>query len=74
MVAVIVSIAASVYLYREFQKQAQDISNIRTYSANMSKQVTHALSRDTAKQAKQVKQVKVETVTETESDEEDTDE
>jgi hypothetical protein len=52
MVAVVVSIAASVYLYREFQKQTQDISNLRTYSLNLSKQLTHTLPRDTVKQVK----------------------
>lgn len=46
MIAVVVSLLASAYLYREFQKQKQDMSTIQSYAVSMSKQLSQAPAND----------------------------
>lgn len=46
MVAIVVSLLASAYLYKEFQKQKTDMSTLKNYTANMSRQMTHAPAHD----------------------------
>lgn len=46
MVAVVVSLLASAYLYKELQKQKQDMSTIQSYTVSMSKQLSQAPAND----------------------------
>jgi mannitol-specific phosphotransferase system IIBC component len=49
MVAVVVSLLVSAYLYRELQKQKQDMSTIQSYTVSMSKQMSQAPANDAPK-------------------------
>lgn len=46
MVAIVVSLLASAYLYKELQKQKQDMSTIQSYTVSMSKQMSQAPAND----------------------------
>jgi hypothetical protein len=65
LLAVILTVAATYYLYTEMKRQKEDINNIRTY-------VSHKLARSPANDArKQPKKKPVEEVQEIEEEEED---
>lgn len=40
MVAIVVSLLASAYLYKEFQKQKTDMSTLKNYTANVPMQMS----------------------------------
>ena len=61
MVALIVSLAATYYLYNEMQKQKNDITAVRTF---LSKKISHTRANDT----KPVKEAEIEEDAEVESD------
>ncbi len=54
IVAVVVSLLASAYLYKELQKQKQDMSTIQSYTVSMSKQLSQAPANDAPPKKKQV--------------------
>ena len=61
MIALVVSLAATFYLYNEIQKQKQDMTNVKTY---VSKKLSHAPAND-------AKPVVTEEVVEEEEEEEE---
>ena len=65
LIAVLVTIAATYYLYTEIKRQKEDINNVKTF-------VSHKLARSPANEAKkQPKRKPVEEVEEIEEEEED---
>ena len=61
MIALVVSLAATFYLYNEIQKQKQDMTNVKTY---VSKKLSHTPAND-------AKPVVTEEVVEEEEEEEE---